>query len=80
MAEKFTRLPDMDRFEGLVLEPPSTIAIQYLTAPARDRTAGRCEFRCTTEQAYRMYLHLAQVFYDLGHKQWPPAEPHKTGR
>jgi hypothetical protein len=68
------QLPDMDRFGGLRLEPPSLVAIQYSSASKPNQQPGPHEFLCSTEQAYQLYLHLAEMFHDLG-PAWPPAQP-----
>lgn len=67
--------PAMDKFAGLILVDPLQVEIQWVTSeqgPSHNKWQG---VRCSTEQAYQLYLHLAQLFYDAG---WPQAQPEKS--
>lgn len=65
--------PDMDRFAGLKLVDPVTVEI--LWESSRLPPHKWQGVRCSNEQAYQLYLHLAQLFYD---QRWPQAEPWKS--
>lgn len=77
-GEEINAVPALDKFVGLKLLDPVTVAIQWVSAPTTSRISSRQELHARLQAAHHLYEALQQLFHDLG-PDWPQAEPGSDG-